>query len=428
MNAQSNKLEYAFKRHGIPYKVVGGMRFFDRAEVKDMLSYLSVTQHPDDEVRLLRIINNPPRGIGAASVEKARELSQKFEVPLFEVIAHAEDFAELKLAAKRMQAFAAMIEDFGAMSQTLPADKLYDEILERTGYIRALEAKQTDENISRVENVKELKTNILAYVSSGGDGNIAGFLEEVALYSDLDTLSGDNGGASAPDYVVMMTMHSAKGLEFDNVFIVGAEEGIFPGYRTIGEPDEMEEERRLCYVAITRARKVLKICCARQRMLFGRTSSNRPSRFVEEIPPEFISLPENPREQPLSEAGLYAAAYAAAGTGMRQNAYAAESGRSRNAFAKKTAFAQKPPLNSVVKAPSDAVSSVVNASSAASVGEQPREEQFAVGDKITHTAFGGGSITAMQSAGNDKLIEISFDDGAVKRFMLRAAERYMKKA
>ncbi len=270
MNAQSNQLEYAFKRRGIPYRVYGGTKFFDRAEVKDVLAYLCVIANTADELRLRRIINVPGRGIGAASVEKCAELAGREGKTLFEIAQSADRFPELQRGAARLRQFTDMIDELRAMSASAPLDELYDALMERSGYIRALQEKDTPENESRGENVRELKTNILSYIKETGDSTLNGFLDEVALYTDLDNLDRD------ADCVVMMTIHSAKGLEFPTVFLVGAEEGIFPGLKVIGEPAEMEEEQRLCYVAITRAMRRLYITCAQQRMLFGRTSSRKP--------------------------------------------------------------------------------------------------------------------------------------------------------
>ena len=274
MNAQSNQLEYAFKRNGIPYRIIGGTRFFDRAEVKDMLAYLCVIQTPGDDLRLTRIINTPS---------------------LFEVIRHADAYPELQRSQMRLRQFAILIEELQAAAKTMPPDELYDLVVERSGYVRALEEKNTAEDAARIENVQELKSNIIAFAKEADNPTLAGFLDEVALYTDLDNYD------QSMDCVTLMTMHAAKGLEFPTVFIVGCEEGIFPGLRCIGEPDEMEEERRLCYVALTRAREHLILTCARQRMLFGRTTANRVSRFVEEIPEEDIQKLNVPRGYGYSE-------------------------------------------------------------------------------------------------------------------------------
>ena len=285
MNAQSNQVEQAFKRNGIPYRIIGGTRFFDRAEVKDMIAYLAVLNNPEDDLRLTRIINNPPRGIGAKTVETAQEIARREGVSLFAVIDNARMYPELDRAAAKLAQFSGMMGELAQQAQTMPLPDFYEELIARTGYAVMLESKNTVEDRTRLENVRELLTSINGYLENAGEEpSLAGFLDEIALYTDLDSHDPDQ------DCVVMMTMHSAKGLEFPVVFVVGAEEGIFPGIRAIGETEEMEEERRLCYVAMTRAKEKLYLTCANQRMLFGRTSSNRPSRFVDEIPTEHLAV------------------------------------------------------------------------------------------------------------------------------------------
>ena len=251
MNAQSNQLEYAFKRNGIPYRIIGGTRFFDRAEVKDMLAYLCVIAVPGDELRLTRIVNNPPRGIGEKSVQTAVELARQNGTTLFDVLERADSFPELSRSSLRMREFAAMIRSLQAFAENNTPDLLLDELIEKSGYIRMLEERNTVEDMTRADNVRELKTSIIQFMRQSGDRTLAGFLADVALYTDLDNYDKD------ADSVVMMTIHSAKGLEFSTVFLVGMEETIFPGLRAIGDEEEMEEERRLCYVAITRAKEKL---------------------------------------------------------------------------------------------------------------------------------------------------------------------------
>lgn len=380
MNAQSNQMEYAFKRRGIPYRIYGGTKFFDRAEVKDMLAYLSVIANPNDSLRLVRIINTPARGIGTTSVEKAMALAAERGTGLFQVISHADEYPELRRAAARMVQFACMIDELRAMSADLPADELYDAVIERTGYINALLEKDTREDQARIENVRELKTNILSYIKDSGDPSLHGFLDEVALYTDLDNLDRD------ADCVTMMTIHSAKGLEFPVVFLVGAEEGIFPGTRAIGEHEEMEEERRLCYVAITRAMKRLYITCATQRMLFGHTSSNRISRFVEEIPSGCLEKGYVPK-------GFH---YSDQPRGFEPRAEKPGKAKPiRPIFTPSTASAAAP--------------------------------AFQQGEMVEHKSFGKGMIVSMTPMGGDHLVEIAFDKVGTKRLMLKAAAKLMKK-
>lgn len=383
MNAQSHQLEQAFKRNGIPYRIFGGTGFFDRAEVKDMLAYLCVIASPNDDLRLSRIINNPPRGIGDKSVETAMNIAAQNEISLFSVISNADAYPELSRASMRMRIFANMINELIAGSKELAPDLLYDLLLEKTGYLRMLEEKNTVEDSARAENVKELKTSILNYKNETFDATLEGYLADVALYTDMDNYDKDQ------DCVVMMTMHSAKGLEFTNVFLVGAEEGIFPGIKAIGEPDEMEEERRLCYVAITRAKKKLCISCARQRMLFGKTTANRVSRFVDEIPSEDIEKRNIPQGY---------------------------------AFSDKPPFQSEFATRSGIRAKSKPVSAPVQ-----SAPKSAPSPSFSMGDRVRHRAFGDGQIIKMTPMGNDQLIEISFDSGITKKLMLRAAALHMVK-
>ncbi len=381
MNAQSNQIEFAFKRQGIPYRIIGGTRFFDHAEIKDLLAYLNVIAVPADDLRLTRIINSPPRGIGERSVETARQLAAAEGVSLFEILSRADQYAALSRAAVRMRQFVRLIRELRAFAENNTPDLLYDELLERTGYLLALEQSDDPKDATRAENVKELKSSILSYIKESGDTTLEGYLANVALYTDLDNYDRDS------DCVVMMTMHSAKGLEFPTVFLVGMEEGIFPGMRTIGEPEEMEEERRLCYVAITRAKRQLYLVCARQRMLFGRTTANRVSRFADEIPEEHIhkNVPK--------------------GYGYR------DTGRDLG-----FAYRAQPDKAYKVSAPT----AVKHTPAAAA-------PSFTLGDSVRHKAFGSGVITKMTPMGGDYLVEIQFEKIGVKRLMLRAAAPHMTK-
>lgn len=384
MNAQSHQIEQAFKRNGIPYKIFGGTGFFDRAEIKDMLAYLCVIASPDDDLRLGRIINNPPRGIGAKSIETASAIAHENNCSLFSVISKAELYPDLSRAAPRMLLFAGMINELASQKDELAPDLLYDQLVERTGYLRMLEEKHTVEDDARAQNIRELKSSIISYKGETDSPSLEGYLADVALYTDMDNYDKD------ADCVVMMTMHSAKGLEFSNVFVVGCEEGIFPGIKAIGEADEMEEERRLCYVAITRAKKRLFLSGARQRMIFGRTTANRVSRFIDEIPEEHLEKRNIPRGYGYSERSQV----------QKEFAFRAQSGQS---------------LKKPVAPP------------AAPKPKTAGKPQFSVGDRVRHKAFGDGRLIKMTPMGNDYLIEIEFDSGTVKKLMLRAAALHMVK-
>jgi len=384
MNAQSNQFETAFKRIGIPYRIYGGTGFFERAEIKDMLAYLCVLHNPNDDVRLLRIINNPARGIGDTTVERLRYIASELDISVFDAIKECHKYENIKNSAAKLHKFADLINDLRELSKTVPLDMLYDELISRTGYIRMLKDKDNEENISRIENVKELKTNIIAFLNENG-GSLFDFLCETALYTDLDR---DDFGS---DKVLMMTMHNAKGLEFDTVFVVGAEEGIFPGVRAFGQPDEMEEERRLCYVAMTRAKRMLYLTSARRRMLFGRTSAYEPSRFVREINRENIEVNETITDPEFNktESYSYYESYTPYSPG------------------------KTPQRNNQKEKPSFSFT-------------QSRESSvWSKGDIVNHKAFGRGVIVSVSPAGGDALLEIAFDETGTKRLMLNSASRYI---
>jgi DNA helicase-2/ATP-dependent DNA helicase PcrA len=399
MNAQSNSMERAFKRNGIPYRIVGGTRFFDRAEIKDVLAYLCLVASPSDDLRLTRVINTPPRGIGDRTVELTAELAGKNGCSMFAVMSHADDYPELQRSATRLRMFAAMIDELRAFAAENAPDELFDLLVEKTGYVRALEEKNTVEDTARAENIRELRSSIVGYMQESGDRTLEGFLADVALYTDLDNYD------QSADGVTLMTMHAAKGLEFPVVFVVGAEEGIFPGMKAIGEPDEMEEERRLCYVALTRAKTRLFITCARQRMLFGHTTSNKRSRFVDEIPAELIE--EKATSRAFGEsAGAFASGRPGGGYGGSRGGY-------------NTTFAHRAP---------ERRGHPISAPAAPQTAAPRTMPDYAVGDAVDHAAFGHGIITAMRPMGNDSLIEIEFENAGTKKLMLRAAAQHMTKA
>ena len=381
-NAQSNALEYALKRNGIPYRVIGGTRFFDRAEVKDMLSYLCVINNRFDDLRLKRIINNPPRGLGQKTIETASRLAEAEHKPLYAVIADAGNYGPLEKSAGKFRQFSDMVESLAQLlddGMSLP--DFYEEVLVRTGYEDMLKAKETEESKTRLENVRELKSSIYSYVENAETPSLAGFLEEIALYTDLEQYN------EGDDAVVMMTMHSAKGLEFPHVFLVGFEDGLFPGMRAIGDAEEMEEERRLCYVAITRAKQTLTISYARQRMIYGRTAATLPSRFLKEIPEECVIKKGGYRMSQDSGGGYY----------MGQNRRSA-------------APVKKPqPRSSLLSQPSGTILEVNQ------------------GDMVQHAAFGKGMVLSVVKMGGDALLEIAFDDIGTKKLMAKTASAHIKK-
>ena len=391
-NAQSNAVEYAFKRSGIPYRIIGGTRFFDRAEVKDMLAYLCVINNRADDLRLRRIVNNPPRGIGAKTLEMAERQAEAAGLPLYEVLSRSKDYPSLEKAGAKLAAFTSLIEECAALLETLSLPDFYEEVMLRTGYVAMLEAKDDVESRTRAENVRELKSSIVQYAENTEVPTLAGFLEEIALYTDIEQYDAD------ADAVVMMTMHSAKGLEFEHVFLVGMEEGLFPGSRCLGDPDELEEERRLCYVAITRAKKTLCLSHARQRMLYGRTSVNLPSRFLDELPAECVERK--------SAAGLPDRRSTGSYERPRPSLYGEEA---------RYMDPQRP-----VRAARDYSVLTGGRKKTANV-------TFAKGDMVQHKAFGRGMVLTVLPMGGDALLEIAFDGVGTKRLMANTASAHMTK-
>jgi len=388
-NAQSNALEYALKRSGIPYRIIGGTRFFDRAEVKDMLAYLCVINNRADDLRLTRIINNPARGLGPKALETAIRLAQAEGIPLYNVVSDPFSYAPLEKPAGKFLQFTALIEGLAELLENgMSLPDFYDEVMQQTGYIDMLQTKDTEDNRSRLENIKELKSSIRSYDETAKDNGeiptLAGFLEEIALYTDLEQYN------DSDDAIVMMTMHSSKGLEFPHVFLVGFEDGLFPGMRSIGDHEEMEEERRLCYVAITRAKQSLTICHARQRMLYGRTAAAMPSRFLKELPEDEIVKK---------------------GTSAPPRSYGVDSGVGYGNWSRpmqdrpvRTEFSSKP----------------------APVNDKPMLE-LSRGDMVHHTAFGKGMVLSVMMMGGDALLEIAFDKIGTKKLMSKSASAHMKK-
>ena len=388
-NAQSNALEFALKRNGIPYRVIGGMRFFDRAEVKDMLSYLCVINNRSDDLRLNRIINNPPRGLGAKTIETAQRLADAEGCALYRVVSDPYSYGPLEKSAGKMMQFTALIEGLAQMLEDgASLTEFYEEVMYRSGYVEMLESKPTEENKTRLENIRELKSSISSYVQNTEDPSLAGFLEEIALYTDLEQYD------ESDDAVVMMTMHSAKGLEFPHVFLVGFEDGLFPGSRAIGDREEMEEERRLCYVAITRAMKALTICYARQRMLYGRTNASISSRFLREIPEDIL----------LRKGGMYS------------------ENRSQSA-SKQYGYRERQEFQSNISSRRSYLSAGSQSTGAAS----PVMLDLNKGDMVMHTAFGKGMVLSVMKVGGDALLEIAFDEIGTKRLMAKTASQYLKR-
>ncbi len=368
MNAQSNAIEHALARASVPHRIIGGHRFYDREEIKDMTAYLQVINNPHDDVRLRRIINKPKRAIGETTVSKAMDIASALGESLFSVAKHASDYPDLSRAATKLMAFCSLIDGFieAYNSGDYSLAELYELVLEHTNYREYLKAEKEDHE-SRIENIEELKSNIVNFENDyAEEASLSNFLEEISLQTDIDNYDPD------ADCAVMMTLHSAKGLEFPVVFIPGMEEGVFPSMATYINPDELAEERRLAYVGITRAKEKLYIVKTRERMLFGSTSHNRESRFVTEIP---NSLLEKLGAERTTSAVL---------------PYAQQSSKSMNF----DPFAKKAPQKSSTAAVS-----------------------YSVGDMVLHKVFGKGMVVSAEPMGKDTMLEVAFDKVGTKTLM-----------
>ena len=369
MNAQSNAIERTFVRMGVPYRVIGGRRFYERKEIRDALAYLSVISNPADNIRLRRIINEPKRGIGATTINHAAQIAAGLGLSLYEVISHADEYEQLVRAAPRLRAFTQIIDGLAEAAEELPLNELFEKAMRDTGYLDSL-ALDRETYQDRLENIQELSSNLLRYSEDNEEGDLNGFLEEVALMTDIDNYNEE------ADTVVLMTLHSAKGLEFPVVFIPGMERGIFPGIQSLYSASEMEEERRLAYVGITRAKERLYLTHARTRMLYGSTSHNAPSPFLEEIPEGLV---EEKRKVTLSQQ---------------------KPSVQRAAKPKKTFDHSFGPAAPKPSAPAGS---------------------YRVGDTVGHKLFGTGVVLSAQPMGNDTLLEIAFEKAGTKKLMANFA-------
>ena len=378
MNSQSSTLERCFVKSGVPYRMLGGLRFYERKEIRDMIAYLCVINNPGDEIRLRRIINQPKRQIGEKTIAQAAEIAAGLGESLFEVISHADEFDALKRSSAKLLQFADLINELIQASSTLNLGDLYELLLEKTNYSQYLREAEEETAQDRIDNINELLSNLRQYEQDNGEeATLSGFLEEISLMTDVDNLD------ESVDAVVMMTMHSAKGLEFPCVFLPGFEEGIFPGMQAIYNPPEIEEERRLAYVAITRAKEELTIVNAETRMIFGSTNRNKPSRFCMEIPEELVDR-HRAREWKKPEPGtVLPVSY--------RETRAVSMQAARNFGPAAAARPEKP-----------------------SVALRP-------GDAVMHKTFGQGMILSASPMGNDVLLEIAFERVGTKKLMANFA-------
>lgn len=383
-NAQSRMFEEKFVTANIPYKIVGGINFYARREIKDLLAYLKTVDNGQDDLAVRRIVNVPKRGIGLTSINRVQEYAADRDIRFYDALRAVDLIPNIGRGAAKLESFTALIEHFKADAKDMTVSELMQEIIEETGYAENLEAEDSEEAQARLENIDELMNKIAAYEELCEErdepADLSGFLEEVALVADIDSLD------EAKDYVVLMTLHSAKGLEFPRVYLAGMEDGIFPSYMTItaDDPAEVEEERRLCYVGITRAEEELTLTCARRRMVRGETQYNKMSRFLKEIPMEFLSTGElfkksvEKENRTLAESAGYAAYMQA-----------------KQAFHSQ-AFAVQKPVKQFGRAS----------------GEGPG---YGTGDRVRHVKFGEGTVKNIVSGGRDYEVTVEFDHVGTKK-------------
>ena len=411
MNTQSRAIEEILRRESIPYKIIGGLKFYERKEIKDIISYLRLIQNPSDNLSLKRIINEPKRGIGKTSLDKIEELSINSGVPMYEIIKNAEQYG-LNRVFLNSREFVNAIEELRAKKEDIKISDLIKETLKKSGYTQALENENTIEAENRIENLDEFLTVAIEFEDESADNKLSDFLEGITLSSDIDNME------EAEETVTLMTLHSAKGLEFPVVFLVGMEEGIFPGYKSIGEPKELEEERRLCYVGITRAKEHLFLTCSKQRTIFGSTSCNQVSRFLREIPSDLLDGYDDALgEKQENNSNIFGDSKYSWTYGSKDNGNiktykidknepkvaAASSSTNSNGFMFRTAESF---LNNLTKK-----------SSRANVDLSKYKE----GVRIYHKKFGEGVISNVEPEGDDLKVDIQFDKVGHKRLMAKFA-------
>ena len=410
MNSQSRALEDILRRENIPYKIVGGLKFYERKEIKDIIAYLRLIQNTSDNLSLTRIINEPKRGVGKTSLDKVAEISNQEGISMFEIIKNADKYGLGRVYGNTRE-FVDTIEDLCSKKDGMKISELVTKTLQQTGYTKALELENTVEAENRIENLKEFLTVAIEFEEQSAENTLADFLEGITLSSDLDNME------DVEDSVTLMTLHSAKGLEFPVVFLVGMEEGIFPGYKSIMDPAELEEERRLCYVGITRAKEKLHLTCARQRTIFGSTSCNAISRFLKEIPSEMLdgadeAFESNPNSRFSDEKyewnygknSSYSNDFFNSGvTSYRDNSVVAKSNNTNTSFQFRSADSF---LKNLEKS---------------SKGKEVDLSAYKQGVKVFHKKFGEGIISTVEAEGEDLKVDINFEKAGHKRLMAKFA-------
>lgn len=400
MNSQSRAIEEILRREDIPYKIVGGLKFYERKEIKDIISYLRLINNPSDNLALKRIINEPKRGIGKTSLDKIQAISEQTGIPMYQIIKEADQYGLSRVYANA-QGFIEVIEDLISKKDEYTITELIKHTLKETGYTKALEDENSIEAENRIENLEEFLTVAVQFEEEEADNDLSTFLEGITLSSDID------GMDDKEESVTLMTLHSAKGLEFPVVFLVGMEEGIFPGYKSIGEPKELEEERRLCYVGITRAKNNLYLTCSRQRTMFGSTSCNPVSRFVKEIPENMLEGANEIESEPENKFkdSSYEWSYGKSGNNGKVVSYKVDIPNSKPepSFAFKSAESFLAKLNNKAQ------------------GNDTDLSKYKEGQRIYHKRFGEGNISKIEPEGDDLKLDIQFDKVGHKRLMAKFA-------
>ena len=410
MNTQSRAIEDILRRENIPYKIVGGLKFYERKEIKDIISYLRLIQNSSDNLSLKRIINEPKRGIGKTSLDKVEEISNNTGVSMYEIIEHADQYG-LNRVFLNSREFVNCIEELRAKKDEMQISELIKETLKKSGYTKALENENTIEAENRIENLDEFLTVAIEFEEESADNKLSDFLEGITLSSDIDDME------ETEESVTLMTLHSAKGLEFPVVFLVGMEEGIFPGYKSISEPKELEEERRLCYVGITRAKENLFLTCSKQRTIFGSTSCNQVSRFLKEIPSELLDGYDEALGEK-QETNIF-------GDSKYSWTYGSKDNRTiGNGNIKTYKIDSKEPA---VAASSNngfmfrTAESFLNSLNKKSSGNYVDLSKYKSGVRIFHKKFGEGTISNVEPEGEDLKVDINFDKVGHKRLMAKFA-------
>ena len=421
MNSQSRALEDILRRENIPYKIVGGLKFYERKEIKDIIAYLRLIQNTNDNLSLTRIINEPKRGVGKTSLDNIDALSANAGVSMYDIIKNADNYG-LNRVHGNTREFINTIEDLRARKDSMKISELIKATLTQSGYTKALELENTIEAETRLENLDEFLTVAIEFEEESADNSLSEFLEGITLSSDLD------GMEETEDSVTLMTLHSAKGLEFPVVFLVGMEEGIFPGYKSIGEPQELEEERRICYVGITRAKQLLHLTCARQRTIFGSTSCNAVSRFIKEIPASMLDGAEELEDRNMYDNLSVAEDEEDFGYGSNRSygsrnsygSYGYSSGFGENYSTYRDIAASASRGGSGTTYQFRSADSFLNSLNVKKNDSLDLSE-YKAGARVFHKKFGEGTINSVETEGEDLKVDISFDKVGHKRLMAKFA-------